>query len=545
MEFYKWELRSDVLYLHAPVGDISDEEKDNLFILLKKEIALRNITINPQKLKLWFYEKLPQPLKVSNCNEFDGKGKIDIKVGENLLNAYLTIFPPIGTQQKISVAEIKKAILKKGVTYGIDEVKIMIALTENKFVVDLPVAKGKEPIAGKDAVIKYHFIEKGVEIKPKELDNGKVDFYNINLIQNVKKGQLLVEKIPATKGISGMTVTGKEIPGKDGKDTILPLGKNLYISEDHLKGFAACEGHVAIVKRRVSVLPVFEVNGDVDFSTGNINFVGNVVVKGNIKDGFTVKADGDIEIYGTVEGGHVLSSGNILVRKGIRGLKKSRVEAKGSIYSNFIEHANITAGEDVIVTEAIMHSTVNSGLTIQVGGRKGLVVGGICRAGKALICKNIGSNLATLTNIEVGIKPELRLEYKEVCQNQVINKQNLEKTLKALRLLKEIKEKTNNLPPDKQVLQMKLMNIKEQLFKQQEDLFLHRKELEEQIKELGEGYVKISGVMNCGVSVAIGKASKHFTNERHKVILKQKGMDISIIPLTDIRGGKANVLQSD
>jgi hypothetical protein len=533
MGLYRLEIKTDGIYLSLTEDSLNNKKRTRILNLLKTELKLRNIKINEEELENWLNNNSHQPLKLSNKEGINLEGQFNISLSNDLLTAYLTIFPAIEGELKLSLAEIKTALINKGITYGIDEVKIMIALAENKFILDLPIAKVREPVPGKDAQIKYYFQEKGIEIKPKELENGKVDFYNINLIQIVKKGQLLIEKIPATKGISGMTVTGKEIPAPNGKNAILPIGKNLNVSDDNLKGYAACEGHVVIVDRRVSVLPVFEVNSDVDFSTGNIDFVGNVVVKGNVKDGFSVKADGDIEIYGTVEGGHISAGGNIFIKKGIRGLKKSKITAKGSIFSNFVEYANVNAGEDVIVNEAIMHSIVNSGFTVQVGGRKGLVVGGTCRAGKALICKNIGSNLATLTTIEVGIKPELRLEYKEVCQQITQTKESIEKTVKAVKLLNELKEKVKNLPPDKEALLTKLLATKNQLQKQVEDLFLHQQELEAQIKELAGGYVKVSGIINCGVNVSIGNAYKHFTNEMYKVILRQKGVDIGIAPLKE------------
>lgn len=504
--------------------------------LLKKELTLRKIQINYQILEKWIDLNSLEPLKLTDNMNLDLGGKFDVEVDAHLLNAYLTIFPAIEGQHKINLSEIKGILINRGITCGVDEVKIMIALAENKLIRSLPIAKGREPMAGKNAEIKYYFYEKGLKIKPKELENGKVDFYNISLIQIVEKGQLLVEKILATKGIPGITVTGLEIPALNGKDAILPIGKNLTLSADSLKGYANCEGHVVIVDRRVSVLPVFEVASDVDFSTGNIDFVGNVVVKGNIKDGFSVKAKGDVEIYGSVEGGHVFASGNIFIKKGVRGLKKSKVEAQGSVYCNFVEYAHISAAEDVIVNEAIMHSIVNSGSIIQVGGRKGLVVGGICRAGKALICKNMGSNLATITTIEVGLKPELRLEYKDVCEKLVHSKDNYQKTVKGIKLLGDLKEKIGNLPSDKNILLAKLLLTKGQLDKQEEDLSLIKQKLEEQIKELEDGYIKVSGVINCGVNVVIGRANKHFTTELYNLMLRQKGVDISISPLADEKG---------
>lgn len=530
MGLYKLEKRPNGLFVLLSQGS-----KDKTLSILKQELLLRNIEPDFKALEKWIEEDSQEPFKLTE-EVVDLNGRFTIRLSEDLLTAYLTFFPAIEGQLKISLDEIKKSLISKGVTYGVDEVKIMLALTQSKITFELPIAKGSNPIPGKNAKIKYFFNEKGIEVKPKELENGKVDFYNMNLIQIVKKGQILIEKIPATPGIPGITVTGQKIPAINGKNIILPVGKNLIVSQDSLKAYAGCEGHVVIVERRVSVLPVFEVNGDVDFSTGNIDFTGNVIIKGNIKDGFNVKSNGDVEVYGSVEGGNIFALGNIFIKKGIRGLKKSKLKAQGSIYSNFVEHACLDADGDVIITEAIMHSTVNSGSTIQVGGRRGLVVGGTCRAGRALICKNIGSQLATFTTIEVGLKPEIRLEYKDICQNLVLTKKNLENTRKALRLLEEMQDKLGNLPTNKIALLKKLVITKGELEKQIEDMLLHKEQVEFEIKELDEGYVQVSGVINCGVNITIGRANKHFTSEMYKVTLRQKGVDISISPLNEEKG---------
>ncbi|MGI6226646.1 MAG: DUF342 domain-containing protein, partial [Peptococcales bacterium] len=433
MGLYKLEKRIDGLY-----AIFLDEDKERALNLLKEELMLRNIKTDIKALERWVETDSGKLFKLTEETKLDLGGKFTIALSNDLLVASLTIYPAIEGHFTISLEEIKKTLTSKGITYGIDDVKIIMALTENKLISNLPIAKGVAPLPGKSAKIKYYFHEKGIEIKPKELDNGRVDFYNTNMIQIVKKGQILIEKIPATIGIPGITVTGQKLTAPDGQNTILPVGKNLIVSEDKLKAYAGCEGHVVLVNDRVSVLPIFEVNGDVDFSTGNIDYIGNVIVKGNIKDGFSVKAQGDVEVYGNVEGGNIITSGNILIKKGIRGLKKSKLIAQGNIFSNFVEHAYLEAYGDIIITEAIMHSIVNSSTSIKVGGRRGLIVGGTCRAGKFLICKNIGSNLATLTNIEIGILPEIRMQYKDICQNLVKFQQNLDNTNKAIRLLQEL-----------------------------------------------------------------------------------------------------------
>ena len=125
------------------------------------------------------------PYRLGEIKGIELGGKFEINLADDLLTAYLSVFPALDGPLNISLSQVKSELINKGITYGLDEVKIIMALAENKLTLDLPIAQGRKPIAGKNALIKYYFNEKGLEIKPKELENGKVDFYNINLIQIV------------------------------------------------------------------------------------------------------------------------------------------------------------------------------------------------------------------------------------------------------------------------------------------------------------------------------------------------------------------------
>lgn len=527
MEFYKWIIKEDTLYIHMP--PINEHNKKKLSYLLVEELALRKINngnINIEQL----INDCPTETKITKMVGLDGEGKCLVRVSKDGLTASIVIFPPIDKGRNLTIDDVKKKLTEKGIKYGIDDVRIMIALTKD-YIVEEQVAFGKEPQPGKNAELKYYFNPKGLTVVPKELANGSVDFYNVNLIQNVKKNQLLIEKVPATKGVSGMTVTGLELPAKNGKDLVLPIGKNVVADETMIKGYAGCEGHVVVTNKKVSVLPVYEVTGDVDFSTGNIEYSGNVIIRGNIKENFFVRCNGDLEIYGNIEGGHALASGNIIIKKGIRGLKKSIVTAQGNIFAEFIEHANIKSGADVIVNGAIMHSNVDCYKTIHVGGRKGLIVGGICRAGKGILCKNLGSTLATVSKIEVGINPELRSKYDNICKEYINVNDNLDKTLKALKIIKDIKEKTKQISADKVELYQRLCKTKDELLLKKSNIFTEKEELEEEFENLGTGFLEVSKNLHSGAIVTIGKASKCISGDYYGVKLILDGMDIKILTL--------------
>jgi hypothetical protein len=67
-----------------------------------------------------------------------------------------------------------------------------------------------------------------------------------------------------------------------------------------------------------SVLPVFEVPGDLDMKTGDVDFFGTVMIHGHVQDGFTVKAGGNVFVMGTVGEARIHAGGQVIVGAGSR-----------------------------------------------------------------------------------------------------------------------------------------------------------------------------------------------------------------------------------
>ena len=109
------------------------------------------------------------------------------------------------------------------------------------------------------------------------------------------EGQPLAQKILAERGKGGKTVTGKYLEAKNGKDIPMPLGKNTRLAEDDLTIVAETNGQVLILNNKINVEPILNIDGDVSLKTGNIMFLGNVYISGNVEDGFSVKASGNIK----------------------------------------------------------------------------------------------------------------------------------------------------------------------------------------------------------------------------------------------------------
>lgn len=336
---------------------------------------------------------------------------LTIKVMPDELKAYMTINNTV-QDPAVSVLDINTIIDKlqdRGVKFGIKEQVIKTMLEKKIYNKSILVAEGIPPQDGQDAVIKYKFKKKNKANLTEDIE-GKVDFRELGLIDIVRSGDVLATKILPTKGTPGKKVTGESIPAKNGKDTSILPGENTRLSLDGLSLLSAVDGCIFWKDDRIGVKTTYEVSGDVDMNVGNIYFVGDVKVKGEVKEGFTINTRGNIEIGGGVENATLISEGNITVAHGVVG-RKTKIIANGDLKCKFIQNANVEVKGNVIVYDAILHSNVNAGKSVFVlGGKKGVILGGKITAKNEVNAKNIGNMSEVPTEIEVGVDPKVRQE---------------------------------------------------------------------------------------------------------------------------------------
>ena len=468
-------------------------------------------------------------------DDVQAKGRTAVvEISQNRMEAYLSL-NTMADGQPITRQEIEDALKQRNVNYGLRDDVIAMALERQSTSRPLTIAKGSEPIHGQDARIEYKF-QIGLTNRPTKLADGRVDFYNLNLIQNVDEGEVLAVKIPATAGTTGCTVTSEEIPSRPGKDIRFKTGKNVQlmtgseanIPEAEMVAIAATSGYVTNAGSKISVSTVYEVRGDVDLTTGNIEFNGTVVVKGSIREGFRVTANGDIVVMGTIYDGVVECPGSVKVQNGIIGRGKTKIKAGLSVFGRFVENSAIEAGEDVIVGESIMHSRVNARRSIIVGG-KGSIIGGVTRAGEEINCKAAGSPLGTATELEAGINPELRLELTQFLKEKQAKETDYDKAVKAIGLLKRM-QLEQEMHPDKKALLAQVIRVQAQFGNELESINESIRTIEEQIKQSERGRVIAQGFIYAGVKVTIGPAVLHINDPYQFVSLSTHEDQIMISP---------------
>ncbi|SET42898.1 DUF342 domain-containing protein [Paenibacillus sp. NFR01] len=430
-----------------------------------------------------------------------------------------------------SVEDLEAFLHNQEVRYGIerDIVQRISTNPEEYFFSKVPIAIGDPAVNGTDGRVEMA-MDLEEHRKPLVKEDGSVDYKDLVRLNNVLKGQLIAKVIPPQPGKSGRTVTGEEMPFKAGREARFKIGKNVVVDQDESSMYAAIDGLVTLTdKGKVNVFPVYEVNGDVDYSTGNIDFVGTVVIRGNVLTGFTVRSAGDIRIVGGVEGAELYAGGSIEISGGIIGYNKGLVSAGKNVKVSFIQDGNVVAGEDIIVSQSIMHSNIRAGQNVLCNGAKGLIVGGVVQAGEKVSARTIGNTMSTATAIEVGVVPELRNEINELRQELRLLLENEDKTNKALYLLNQLAT-GGQLPPDKAALRIKLNATKQQHMRDEKRVKERVLEIERMLEDTGRAKVEVVKTIYGGSKIVIGRYTRFIKDPIERIVFMYSEGDITISP---------------
>ncbi len=440
-------------------------------------------------------------------------GRVVIEVSEDEMKAFMTLIPPKPRGRDLDMDDIIEALHDKGVVVGIREEVINRTLEDEVYNILTPVAEGIRPVHGDDAKIVYNFrIEKKVQLE--EDEKGQVNFKDLDLVENVVAGQLLATKVQATEGTPGRTITNKLLDAKPGKDIDLVPGKNTELSPDGMNIIATINGQVIFANGKVNVEPIYEIKGDVDMHTGNILFLGTVIVRGSVEDGFSIKAAGDIEIKGSVGKCLLDAEGDVNIKQGVMGKLGGTIKAGGSIWSKFLEQVNVFADKNVFVQDGIMHCQVDATEKVVCFGKRATIVGGRIRAGEIVNTKTLGSVSFTETIVEVGVDPKSRQRLHDLDKEKTSSEEILEKHNANISTLQNQKKIRRGLPEEKQELLEKMLAAREELTIRLSEIKEEMEELKSYLRLLKTiGNVSVSKNVYPGVKIGIKDIYYDVANE--------------------------------
>lgn len=522
--FYEILFQSDGVFIcvYPPEANGKRLETKDVVERLNRK-AIRNFDKDIVDLAVRKAEKAPVRI-AGPQDEVKIDASVNVMVSPDKMKAYISFNPP-DNGRMMTLEEVLDQLAKNGVIYGINKTNLETIVKYPVFNEMICIAEGTQPVNGHNGRVEFHF-DVNRESKPMILEDGRVDFRELNLIQSAEQGQVLCTLVPPVSGTSGKTVYGTDLPALNGKPVALPKGRNVMVSEDGTSLLANISGQISYIDGKVSVFSTYEVQADVDNSTGNINFIGNVSIRGNVLSGFVVEAGGNVEVMGVVEGAIIKAGGDIILRRGMQGMGKGVLTSGGDIIARYIENSSIEARND-IKAEAIMHSNVKCGNKLELSGRKGLLVGGSCKVGKEITAKVIGSHLATVTDIEVGVDPTIRERYKAVKEEIIQLETDLRKAEQAITILKKL-EMANALTPEKQEIMVKSVRTKVFFTNRLTELKEEMNLLDAKLQQDAYGKIRCYNFIYPGTKVAIGSCMMYVKENLQYCTLYRDGADVRV-----------------
>ncbi len=422
--------------------------------------------------------------------------------------------------------EIIKDLKFKKICFGIKNAVIDEFFSDKHYCTDYVIAEGKPVREGTDGMIEYLF-NTNPSTKPTLNPDGTVDFFNLNIISPCKEGQVVAKLTPADKGDEGVDIFGGYVSPREVKEPKFSFGRNLKVSDDGFELISEVNGNVTLVDDKVFVSNIYEVN-DVDTSTGNIEYDGDVHVNGNVNAGFTVKASGNVEVRGVVEGALVEAGGDIIITRGMNGMGRGRIVAGRNIVAKFLENASAQA-DGYIHAEAIIHSKIVSKSDVVVTGKKGFITGGSVQALGNVEAKIIGSEMGVDTDIQVGADPSIKLKAASMQQEIAEKNKKLNQVKPVLVTLTMRMKKGDKLTPDQL---RNLKQLSEEFKTLNEDISRMMDEYDNYMSSIDvkdtESVVKVSDTAYPGTKITISEVYTQLKTPAQRSRFVKEGADIRI-----------------
>jgi uncharacterized protein (DUF342 family) len=419
-------------------------------------------------------------------------------------------------------------LTSNGVVFGVDKDVIDKAFTPFGAGKRIVIAKGLEPVNGQHGTVEYLF-DQSKNLAPKDNGKGFVNYKDLGFVRNTVAGTIIANVTAPTAGNPGKTVFGDELPSKPGLEAKYKLGKNTELTEDGSQIVASIDGNLEWDGQAFIIAETLVINQDVGASTGNIDFIGDILIKGSVDENFTVISKKNISVNGTVCGATIISDGDVTVALGVI---RSSIIAKGSVKINFAETAKVECEQNFVCSSCITCDVYCAGF-LDVTAGKGVVLGGRITAVGGMRVNVLGSDKYTKTVVTLGKGAILAGERTSLIDKKVEIEQEITKLEQAGQLLSAQKKKLGTLPPDREAMLSQSIRQRFSYMRELKQFEARIKDVELSIREDSGVEIIVKKSLWNGVSISIGMKridiERQYTN--HKVYLDvEHSGNIIIVP---------------
>ncbi|MBR6293558.1 MAG: DUF342 domain-containing protein [Lachnospiraceae bacterium] len=367
---------------------------------------------------------------------------INVTITDDQMTAYIYISSRTADSGDIPADSLTPEMLRdflssRGVKAGIDKNLLQQIIINKLFDRQHVIAQGQPPVNGVDGSFKLLF-KTEIDNHPKVLEDGSVDYRNIDIYEPVHAGMKIAEYIPATPGHFGYNVSGAVLTCSNGRELSPLKGSGFVISDDKKTYTSTLDGKIEYKNDTITVTNVLDIPGDVDLTTGDIVFNGDIIIHGNVHMGSVIRSKNNITVMGNVEGAMLYAGGEIQLKAGMQGGGKGYVEADGDIWGKFFEQTKVRCNGNLNVN-SMMNCDVFCCGDITISGRHGIIVGGTTMTQGNINATVIGNMAEVKTVVAAGVNEKLVAEINALENEIKTIKEAHQKHERILDMLKSIK----------------------------------------------------------------------------------------------------------
>ena len=446
-------------------------------------------------------------------------GHMKISVSDEGTRAYLTN-DELAEDASMTEEGLVQFLHEKGIVYGVKGGLVIALAAAAAKRTPILVAEGTEPVSGKDG-----WVESLIDVRTLEAmeeKGGRVDLHNLHRIHNVKKGEKLAVIHPPEDGTSGMSVRGLPIAAKPGKRPRFYRGTCVAPDPENANILVATDDGNLVLKAdgTIEVQPVLTIRGDVDFSSGDIDFIGSLIVTGDIKSDFSVKVQKNLEVRGNVGDATIIAGGNVLIKNGFLGRGKGSIMAGGNVVIQHVLNQSVTSEQKITIQSEAVCAKLNAADAIV--SPKARFVGCTLRAGNEIEVYNLGNGDDTQAIVRVGRRGELLEKHSSLVAGLAqFNKQSADirdYVYKLVRLQLDAP-----LSDEQAALFEKLKKLQAELPVTGTNLAKEKAETEAALQAAGAARVIVRGTVYVNVLLDINSVKKLMQNALKEVLFMEKG----------------------
>lgn len=230
-----------------------------------------------------------------------------------------------------------------------------------------------------------------------------------SFIQVVRKGELIglaeganfIFKVEGPYWGQRLTMSPAGVPGLIGKNVALEFERS-----DEL--VALCDGQLLVDGGKISVEPLVEIEGDLDFRRETVELEGSILIRGDVRQSLKLRSGRDAEVCGTLEGAAIVAKGDVYIGRGAFGGESGYIQARGNVFLRHCQQMKVVSMGHIFVYGSALYCNLAASKSVKILG-DGVMIGGSARAGQSVELMTAGSEAVIPTLISAGEDPIIAL----------------------------------------------------------------------------------------------------------------------------------------